>query len=346
MSTAKEVISERAKAALKKATKDDTLIGLNQNQIEAVLEPYANAISNALPSGQNPNRLIQMAAFIISGDDKLKECTPRSIIGCVLRTAILGLNPALRECYYIPRRRNIAPKDQPPKFIVEATFQDDYSGLMALVRRSGQIKSAFAEVVREGDEFSFQRGTSPQIIHRPPLDSDSRKIAVYAVLEYLNGGIEFIVMSPSQVNKHRLKNPQQGPGGSTGIWLEWEDSMWKKTALRQILKTAPKSTDLSMALTTDNAVLYPESFNAGQVDPNRVFHADEQGTVPEAEPAQLPSGEQSQALEMPPIFAEALTLPDLETAWAETNPFDMPDLEGAYLARKAQLMKAAKTAEK
>lgn len=343
MSTA---IKDRAKDALKRATKEDTLVGLNQGQIEAVLNPYADAISNALPNGQNPNRLIQMAAFIISGDDKLKECTPRSIIGCVLKTAILGLNPALGECYYIPRRRNIAPRDQQPKFVVEATFQDSYSGLVSLVRRSGQVKSVFAEVVRQGDEFSFQRGTSPCIIHKPTLDTEKPKIAAYAVIEYMNGGVEFSMMSPQQINQHRMKNPQQGERGASGIWAEWQDSMWKKTALRDVLKTAPKSTDVSMALMTDNAVMYPESFQKGVVDPGRVYRGDEQGTVQEAEPAtSLPSGEQANELELPPAFAQALTLEDLNVVWEETADDDKKFVEGAYLARRAQIMKAAKSSK-
>lgn len=332
-------ITERAKSALAKATKKDTLVGLNQSQIEETLLPYAQAIQNALPAGKSPNQLIQMAAFIISGDDALKECTPRSIIGCVLRTAILGLNPALGECYYIPRRRNVAPKGQPPQYVMEATFQDSYPGLVSLARRSGQVKTVFAEVVREGDEFSFQRGTSPCIIHKPTLNTDANKIAAYAVIEYMNGGTEFAVMSPAQVNQHRMKSPYQNANGPTGIWMEWEDSMWKKTAIREVMKIAPKSVEVSMALQTDNAVLYPESFNAGQVDPHRVFHADEQGTVKALE-------ESKEELSLPPVFQDAMTLKDLETVWQETDPADMQDLEGAYLARKAQIMKAANTQSK
>ncbi len=332
-------ITSRAKAVLAKAGKKNTLVGLNQQDIEHTLLPYAQAIQNALPAGGDPNRLIQMAAFLISGDEALKECTPRSIIGCVLRTAILGLNPALRECYYIPRRRNIAGKGKDPQYIMEATFQDDYSGLVTLVRRSGQVKSVFAEVVRKDDEFIYQRGTSPQIIHRPSLNTEGPAIAAYAVIEYLNGGIEFTVMSPQQIDQHRLKNPFQKEGNATGIWDEWRDSMWKKTALRQLLKTAPKSTDVAMALTTDNAVMYPESFQNGQVDANRVFRGDEPGTVKALEAENV-------ELEMPPIFAEAMTLNDLQTAWEETAAEDLPDLEGAYLSRKAQLMKAEKKAAK
>lgn len=336
MSTA--TITERAKAALSKATKENTLVGLNQKQIEETLLPYAQAIQNALPAGQNPNRLIQMAAFIISGDEKLKECTPRSIIGCVLKTAILGLNPALGECFYIPRNRNVAAKGEKPKYVTEATFQDSYFGLIALARRSGQIKSIYAEVVRAGDEFSYERGTNPYIIHRPSLDTSRPKIAAYAVIQYLNGGTEFSVMSPAQIEQHRMKSPHQNSDGPSGIWQEWEDAMWKKTALREVLKVTPKSTEVAMALQTDNAVLYPESFQDGQVDPRRVFRGDEQGTVLTSSDG-VPSSEE---LQLPPAFAQANTLEELNEVWNSTDDQDKPLVEGYYLARRAQISKQQK----
>lgn len=330
--------SDRAKAALKKATQPDTMIGLNQKQIEETLLPYAQAIQNALPAGKSPNQLIQMAAFIISGDEKLKECTPRSIIGCVLKTAILGLNPALGECYYIQRNRNVAPKGEKPQYIREATFQDSYGGLVSLARRSGQIKAVYAEVVREGDEFSYERGTNPYILHRPTLETSRPKIAAYAVIQYLNGGTEFAVMSPAQIEQHRMKSPYQREDGPSGIWQEWEDAMWKKTALREVMKVAPKSTDVAIALQTDNAVLYPESFQQGQVDPGRVFRGDEQGTV---QPATIAA--ENDELELPPAFANANTLLELAEIWDGTEDVDKPLIESYYLARRAQILKSQKT---
>lgn len=235
------------------------MAGLNAPQIEASLAPYAEQIARAMPNGGKPDLIIQAAVFQISMNPALKECTVQSLIGAVLHTSILGLNPALGQCHYIPRRNGKTGQ-------VDCQFVIDYKGLIALAYRSGQIRTIYAEVVRRGDVFEFERGTTPRIKHVPDLtDSKSGETyAVYAVVEFATGAREFAMMGKSEVEKRRQASPSQR-GDASGVWFAWGDEMWKKTALRQLLKIVPLSNTTVSAIATDERAVNLQDIHAGNV---------------------------------------------------------------------------------
>lgn len=264
-------IAERAKSALAKAQKPGTLAGLNSDAVQAILQPYSLAIANALPNGGKPDRIIQSAVFQITSNPALSNCTAKSVIGCVLNSSLLGVNPALKQCFFIP-------------YGDQATFQLSYTGLIALARRSGMVLDVYAQVVRRKDRFEVAHGTDRKIVHIPDLTDTSEDFtAVYAVVKYTNGGTEFFVMTSDQVEKRRMKSKTQR-GAPAGVWLEWKEEMWKKTALRALLKTAPLSDEQATAIATDGATLTPDNFQRGEVKAETIRYEDGEFTeVKEAE---------------------------------------------------------------
>ena len=42
-----------------------------------------------------------------------------------------------------------------------------YKGIIALLNRTGNIKSIWAESVHEGDDFEYEIGLEPKLIHKP-----------------------------------------------------------------------------------------------------------------------------------------------------------------------------------
>lgn len=250
-------IAAKAKSALAKAQKQGTLSGLNSADVQAFLEPYKLAIQNALPSGGNPDRIIQAAVYQITNTPALARCTAKSVIGCVLNSSLLGLNPTLKQCWYIPYGES-------------ATFQLSYTGMIALARRSGLVSDVYAHVVRKTDKFEFQYGTDKRIVHVPDLSNVSDDfIAVYAVVKYTNGGCEFVVLNPNDVERRRTKSANQ-KGAASGVWAEWKQEMWQKTALKVLMKTAPLSDEQAAAMQTDGAPLSPDNFQRGEIRPETV----------------------------------------------------------------------------
>lgn len=261
-----QVIAARAKDALKKSQKPGTLAGLNSDAVAAVLQPYSLAIANSLPNGGNPSRIIQAAVFQITNNPALAGCTAKSVIGCVLNASLLGMNAALKQCYFIP-------------YGEQATFQLSYTGLIALARRSGMVMDVYANVVRKKDRFEVAHGTERKIVHVPDMADDSEDfVAAYAVIKYANGGTEFEVMTAGEVEKRRMKSKTQR-GAPSGVWAEWKAEMWKKTVLRALLKTAPLSDEQAAAIATDGATLTPENFQRGEVRPETIQYEEGDAVV-------------------------------------------------------------------
>lgn len=259
-------MAEKAKLALKKA-KDSggSMTSLNSEEIEAVFNRYRVSIAASLPKQLTPDRMIQMATTMVSSSPELRECSSSSILGAFLQAASLGFKPIaqLGQCYFYPRNRNIGTK-QAPQWIKECVFQIGYRGFIDLCERSGKLKAIFAYTVHPGEEFSVQYGTDPKIHHVPSFGDEDTITHVYAVAQFNNGGMNFIVMTHDEVEKLRILSPGQGPTPS-GIWADHYGEMSKAKAVRRLAKWLPLSDQERQAIETDQSVIPLEAFNGKEL---------------------------------------------------------------------------------
>jgi len=161
-----------------------SLAGLSQGEVGDYLSALKPRVAAALPRHLTADRIIQMAATTIQRSPAIARCTPASILGAVMQASILGFQPvdALGYCYFVPYGNSVQ-------------FQIGYKGLLDLARRSGLVKSVYAEVVREGDQFDCRLGLEPVLEHVPSFD-DSRPLThAYAVVHYRDGGHNFVVLT-------------------------------------------------------------------------------------------------------------------------------------------------------
>jgi recombination protein RecT len=88
----------------------------------------------ALPKHLSPERFGRIAITALSRTPKLRECTQESVFKCLLDLSAMGLEPDARHAHLIPYGK-------------ECTLVIDYKGLVALVRRSGEVAKIHADVV-------------------------------------------------------------------------------------------------------------------------------------------------------------------------------------------------------
>lgn len=259
------------------ATVPPTMSGLKTTQVKDVITRYRVQIAQALPKHLTADRIIQMSTTLISRNPDLKECTTESLIGAVMQASILGFEPvaALGHCYFVPFRNKHNGNRQEVQFII------GYKGMIDLARRSDQIKTIYAQAVYSNDEFEYTFGLEPDITHKPALSNRGEITHFYAVAKYMNGGVSFEVMSKDDVNKIRSRS--KANGSSFSPWANPDDypEMGKKTVIRRLFKYLPISIE-KMAV-TDGAVITPDAFDAGELDPNRVDNVDAKFGVPEHE---------------------------------------------------------------
>lgn len=90
--------------------------------------------------------------------------------------------------------------------------------MIDLARRSGQIATLSARIVREGDDFSFEFGLEEKLVHRPGENEDAPVTHVYAVARLKDGGTQFEVMTRKQIELVRAQS-KAGNNGPVGYSL-------------------------------------------------------------------------------------------------------------------------------
>src|SRR5690554_309488 len=213
-------------------------VAQRQGNLTTLIDKMRPRIARALPRHMAPARLARVVMTVLRQTPRLGQCTPESFLGALMTCAQLGLEPGpLGHAYLVPYGR-------------EVTFVPGYRGLVELARRSGQVQSVQARIVRDGDEFDYEFGLEPKLRHRPTADADKPVTHAYAVLRLKDGGVDFDVMTRAEIDAIRKRSR----AANNGPWVTDYAEMAKKTVLRRLLKTAPMSVEYQQAVANDEQV--------------------------------------------------------------------------------------------
>jgi recombination protein RecT len=213
---------------------------------QSYLKAMLPAITEALPKskGMDAERLSRITLTTLKTNPKLLECSIESLLGAVLQSAQLGLEPnLLGQCFFIPYKGQVS-------------FQIGYKGLIDLVTRSGQVTSIVAQEVREGDHFHFEYGRDETLKHVPaPIQKRGEPIAYYAYAHLKNGGFVFQVMSVEEIKKIRDEHSISYKfDKNNSIWAKHWESMSLKTVIKRLIKYLPMSIETATAVSFDETV--------------------------------------------------------------------------------------------
>lgn len=205
-----------------------------------------NQLKLALPKHITPERLARIALTLIRQNPELLECTRESLLGCILQSAQLGLEPGiLGQAWIIPFK----VRQRDGTFRKEATFIPGYRGLAQLAWRSAQVAGLSARAVFNGDVFVYDFGED-KISHKPSGETDPLKLThAYAVIHTTYGGRVWDVMTRSEIEAIRKRSR----AGESGPWKTDYAEMAKKTVFRRLMKIAPCSVEMQTALALDDA---------------------------------------------------------------------------------------------
>lgn len=221
------------------------------NEVRGLLEKMKGQLVAALPKHVSPDRLVRIVLTSIQRTPKLLECTRESLLGSILQSAQLGLEPdgVLGEAYLIPYWNG-------RKRAMECQFQSGYKGLIKLARQSGQISTIAARVVKAGDAFAYSYGLDEKLEHVPRAEAEQQVTHVYAVAKLKDGGYQFEVMTTGEIESvhQRTQGYQRAAdkgAAEVGPWVtDWE-AMAKKTVLRRLCKLLPSSVEMARAVALD-----------------------------------------------------------------------------------------------
>jgi|SRR5690349_1607994 len=162
---------------------------------------------------------------------------PGVFLAALLDAARQGLTPGSEEYYLTPRK---------VKGRLEILGITGYQGYVELMYRAGAVSSVVVQVVREFDEYRYQRGVDRTPVHRfTPFAREAARgpiVGVYAYAEMQNGAISQVVeLNQDDIDRIRKVNPASGSEYSP--WVKWEAAMWMKSAARQLRKWVPTSAE-------------------------------------------------------------------------------------------------------
>lgn len=230
--------------------------------IEDMIKAMAPEIKNALPEVMKPERFTRMALSTLNNNPRLRDCSQITFLAAMMNAAQLGLEPntPLGQAYLIPYRNHGK---------MECQFQLGYKGLIDLVYRNPNIQTVQAQCVYENDEFDYELGLEPKLVHKPALTDRGKLILVYALWKAENGGYGFEVMSKDDIDTHARKY-SQSYSSTSSPWKSNYEEMAKKTVIKKCLKYAPLRSDMLRAVSTDETIKSSISVDMSEVAPNEV----------------------------------------------------------------------------
>lgn len=246
-------------------------------------------IKAALPRHMTADRMARIATTEMRKVPKLAACDPMSFLGAVIQCAQLGLEPgnALGHAYILPFDKREKVGGQWKTVRTEAQVIIGYRGMIDLARRSGQIVSIDARAVYEGDKFDCVLGLDPKIDHQPDWNNPNRaepsKLRfVYAVAKLKDGGLQFDVMSRTEIESIRTRSKS----ADNGPWVTDFPAMALKTVVRRLFKFLPVSIELQRAVGLDEQAEAGQTQNNGAViDTEFTMVDDGDDTFDDAPPA-------------------------------------------------------------
>ena len=203
---------------------------------------FREQLKMALPSHIPVERFERVCTTAVQANPSLLDPSKverRSLFGALVRAAQDGLLPDGREGAIVPFRG-------------KAQWMPMVAGIMAKVRRSGEVASWDAFPVYEKDEFDYLLGDRPQIHHRPHLDGDpGQVVGAYSVVTFKDGTVSKDYLPRWRIEKARNQNPV---GKNSLMWTTFYEEGAVKTVIRHHAKRLPQSTDVEAIFERDETM--------------------------------------------------------------------------------------------
>lgn len=143
-----------------------------QGYVNAKVEDYMkNGLE--LPQGYKANNAVIQAAMIIAQDKKMAECNSLSISEAMVDMVIQGLNPAQKQCYFIP-------------YAGRLTLSVSTWGQETALKRITGVIDLKSQVIYDGDVVDYEviDGAIKNLTHETTFTNRLNEIVgVYAIIE-------------------------------------------------------------------------------------------------------------------------------------------------------------------
>lgn len=221
-----------------------------------LINASAKELGRALQDQMRGDRFARIALTNIRLNPKLLSCTPESFLGALFTAAALDLEPVAGRAYLIPFNNSRKKPDGSWHKVMECQFVMGFKGVADLFYRHEKAVMLNWGVVKEGDEFSYELGTSAYLKHRPAKDLAAKTIGYYVIAELKGQAKPFMYMTDEECMAHgrehsKTYDKKKGEFFDDSPWKTSPDAMCLKTVLIQLAKVLPISVEVQRAIEAD-----------------------------------------------------------------------------------------------
>lgn len=200
---AREDIKRRLPPSIKRFYGDD-IDNYVVRMVELAIDQIRKAVASA-KAGETPQLLL---------------CTVNSIANAVREAGQDGLPIDGKLAYMVPYGNT-------------AKYQPSYMGLVAVAKRTKQIRDAYTREVYANDQFAYGERDGQQYLDHQPVVTGERGEMVGAYAKILTeGGVVYEFMRFDELEKIR----QSSKSPNSPAWKAYPDQMYRKIPLRRALK--------------------------------------------------------------------------------------------------------------
>lgn len=217
------------------------------DELQGYLDTRKGFIVNALAKTTDPDVFMARILNEVRRSRELMACTRPSLMGAILNCAQLGLEVGPLGHYYLTPRSNKGKQ--------EVVGVIGWKGYLELARRAVPM-TIDADDRCVNDFWLYQRGTDPKLLTHPPDDGDRGEVLGYWAAASWSGGHAMQYMSNSELERHAKRYASNSRGEVSGFartnWVAW----CRKTVVRQMSWKLPMTSQMALALETDEAPTY------------------------------------------------------------------------------------------
>ena len=205
------------------------------------------------------DRMLRLCVNAVKKTPKLIECDPQTVLGAMMTSAALGLEPntVQQQAFLIPYKRR-AKVGNNWVDVFDCQFQIGARGFVTLAYRSPHIKSLTAEAIHEGDTFEHQLGSSAFLRYSKALANRGALIGAFSYVGLRDGGESAFVLPLDEIEKIRGKSEtfrsllraieiaedqkaraRAEQNLAETPWIMWADDMAAKSAIKKHAKQLP-----------------------------------------------------------------------------------------------------------
>jgi recombination protein RecT len=210
-------------------------MGTSLAVIDKELTARKTVFAELLPPSVSADKLMRTVMMSVERNPRLAECSVQSIVNAATTAAVLGL-----ECDGVTGQGYIVP------YKTTATFQIGYKGYNTIAARAGYTITG--GVVREGDAFDYEMGSTPYVRHRPLHARGARIVSAWACATSNDRPALIRVMSIEEIEDVKARSM-----GARKADSPWNDpglgypAMCEKTVKRRLARDMPMSVMQSAA---------------------------------------------------------------------------------------------------